>query len=156
MPDTIQPWGYSRGGAIEDILYNSAQPERQPLRPVSVLERRSVELELQLARQWLECQQPVGCTRKSFHFSPVFTGEFCFKICPFQPPAILPISSSLADSRIYFFESNDFVSHKTRNKIFTVSIFLMAMQIYDRFSSLGKKLAIEMASIISTRSVSIL
>ncbi len=36
----------SRDGEIGGVLYNPSEPERQPLRPVLVLERRSVELEL--------------------------------------------------------------------------------------------------------------
>ena len=51
MPNKIQPREYSRGGDMEGVLYNPAESERQPLRSVLVLERRSVELELQLARQ---------------------------------------------------------------------------------------------------------
>lgn len=39
------------GGGMGDISYISAQLEREPVRLVPVLERRSVELELQLARQ---------------------------------------------------------------------------------------------------------
>jgi hypothetical protein len=46
------------------------QRERQPVRRVSLLERRQVELELQLARQRLELQQPGRVARKS-HRSPV-------------------------------------------------------------------------------------
>lgn len=50
-----------------------AKPQRQwqPLRSLSVLERRSVGVELQLARQRLEREQPVCRARKSFHFSPI-------------------------------------------------------------------------------------
>lgn len=52
MPNTIQPRDnllVSKGGGIDGILYISSEPERQPLRSLSVLERWSVELELQLA-----------------------------------------------------------------------------------------------------------
>ncbi len=52
MPNAIQPGDRhltSRGGGIDGILYISSQPEWQPLRSLSVLERWSVELELQLA-----------------------------------------------------------------------------------------------------------
>ena len=41
----------SKDGGVDDILHNSAQPERQPLRAVPHLEWQRVELELQLARQ---------------------------------------------------------------------------------------------------------
>jgi hypothetical protein len=46
----------SRGGGTGGTLYNSSQPERQPLRPVLVLEWWQVELELQLARQRSWCR----------------------------------------------------------------------------------------------------
>lgn len=65
MPNKIQPREYSGGGGTEDILYNPAEPERQPLRPVLVLERRSVELELQLVGQRLQRQQSFGRPRNS-------------------------------------------------------------------------------------------
>jgi hypothetical protein len=59
---------------MEGALYNPSEPERQPLRPVLVLERWQVELELQLARQSVERRQPVCCPRnylisKSRHMS---------------------------------------------------------------------------------------
>lgn len=55
-------------GGSERILYIPSEPRWQPLRLVSVLERRRVELELQLARQRLEFQQSVRGSRKSFYF----------------------------------------------------------------------------------------
>ena len=53
MPNTIQPGEYSMGSDdYEDMLYNTAQPERQSLHALPLLQqRRFVELELQLARQ---------------------------------------------------------------------------------------------------------
>jgi hypothetical protein len=44
-------------------LYNPSEPERQPLRPVLVLERWQVELELQLVGQRVEREQPICCPR---------------------------------------------------------------------------------------------
>src|SRR3989344_6514449 len=101
MPNTIQSPEYSRDSGTEGISHKTPQPERQPLRPVSVLQRRQVELALQLARQRLKCQQSVRGARYSLHFSFTFGGEFslfldCSKgleSCPFQPPSIFPISS---------------------------------------------------------------
>ena len=60
---------------LEDALY-TPQLERQPVRPVHLLQRRVVEPELQLAGQRLEWQQPGG-GRKSPTFSPYLSGEFC-------------------------------------------------------------------------------
>ena len=92
----------------------------------------------------------------SFHFSLVFTmGEFCFKSCPLQPPSILPISSIFSERIIYFLLSNDLTSHKTIKSTLSVSVFLMASLTHGCFSSRDKKVAIEIASIISTKIVSI-
>ena len=77
MPNTIQPKEYSMGSGMEDTLYAS-QLQWQLVCPVSVLERRCVELEQQLAGQRLERQQPCGGARNSLKFSPYFLGEFCF------------------------------------------------------------------------------
>ena len=94
--------------------------------------------------------------RKSFYFSPVFAGEFCFTSCPFQPPSILPISSIFTDRAQYLLLSMDLVSQRIWSKTFSVSNFLMAILTQGSFSSLERKLAIEIASILSTNKVSIL
>src|SRR3989344_5966115 len=111
------------------------QRRRQPLRSLPVLERRQVELELQLARQRLKRQQPGGGVRHSLHFSPdLVLGEFCFKSCPFQPPSILPISSILSERAIYLPSFRDLVSHKTNSNTLSVSDFLMANLSHGCFS----------------------
>jgi hypothetical protein len=95
-------------------------------------------------------------SRNLLHFSFVFVArEFCFTSCPFQPPSILPISSNGTDRAIYFLSSNDFVSHKTIKSILRVSVFLIANLIQGCFSSRERKVAIAIASIISTKIVSI-
>jgi len=92
----------------------------------------------------------------SFHFSLVFmTGEFCFESCPLHPPSILPISSTFTDKARYFLLSIDLVSHNTIRSILSVSAFLIANLTHGCFSSLERKVAIEIASIISTKIVSI-
>jgi len=71
---------------MDGISHISAQPERQPSRALLVSQWRQVGLELQLARQRLECQQSVRGSCNSLHFSPVRfpsidgadLGEFCF------------------------------------------------------------------------------
>jgi hypothetical protein len=87
-------------------------------------------------------------------------GEFCFEscadICPCHPPSIFPISSKGVERAIYFLLSIDFVSHSTMSSIFTVSTFLMASRTHGCFSSFDKKLATDIASIVSTNKVSIL
>lgn len=82
-------------------------------------------------------------------------GEFCFVSCPFQPPSILPTSSSGAERAIYFLSSSDFVSHKIISKIFTVSVFLIASRTYGCFSSRFRNPASEIDSIISINKISI-
>ena len=49
MPNTIQLREYSRGGGIDGISHKTPQPERQLLRPLPLLQRWQMELELQLA-----------------------------------------------------------------------------------------------------------
>jgi hypothetical protein len=55
--------------------------------------------------------------------SPPYLGEFCFVIWPFQPPNILPISSSGADKAAYFLLSKVLVSQSTIKSIFKASSF---------------------------------
>jgi len=96
-----------------------------------------------------------GGVRNSFHFSPVFAGEFCFKSCPFQPPSILPISSSGAETATYFFVSSDFVSQRIKSNIFNTSSLRIASRTHGGFSVFERKLAVATASINATNSVSI-
>lgn len=95
-------------------------------------------------------------SRNSLHFSPVLTtGEFCFMSCPFQPPNIFPASSSLSDRAIYFLSSKDLVSHRIIRSTCRVSIFLIASLTYGCFSVRERKLAADIASMISINNVSI-
>ncbi len=81
-----------------------------------------------------------------FIFSPALVGEFffncsccnCLKICPFQPPSILPISSRGKDRAIYFLLSSDLVSQSTKSNILSVSVFLIANLTQGCFSPLPK------------------
>lgn len=141
--------------AVDQAAF-STQPRcgRQPVCPVPVLHRRSVELERPLARQRLERQQPRGSARNFIHFSPIFSGEFCFVSCPLQPPSILPISFIFIESAIYFLLSSDLLSHSTMSSTFWVSIFLIASRTYGSFSSRERKLAVAVASSDSMKSVS--
>lgn len=76
--------------------------------------------------------------------------------CPFQPPSILPTSSSTSESAIYFFVSSDLVSHRIMQSSFNVSTFLVARRTYGIFSSFDKNAAAEIASMISMNKMSIL
>ena len=151
MPDTIQYWSDTDG-----IAYISAQQQRQSLLPLHLSRwQRQVELELQLARQQSERQESVCGARNSLYFSPRISGvEFCFVSCPFQPPSILPTSSSGKESATYFFVSSDFVSQRTNNKTFRVSSLRMASRTHGCFSVLERNVAEEIASIVSTNRVS--
>lgn len=157
MPNKIQSRDYSRGGGIENILHISVC-ELNGKRNAPYLnedgDRRKLNLNW-FDEDWNDYYRFAG-VRNSSHFSPAFAGEFCFTSCPFQPPSIFPISSKCRDRTIYFLLSSDFVSHKTISKTFNVSNFLMATDTYERFSSFGRKLAIDIDSIISTKRVSIL
>lgn len=85
MPDKIQ-LNFFRQERIKSAVAQAAsctlsQLRWQPQRPLPQLERRQVELELELARQRLEWQQPCGVARKSLYSSPdlFLLGEFYFK-----------------------------------------------------------------------------
>ena len=82
--------------------------------------------------------------------------EFCFIICPNQPPSIRPISLILSEIIKYFLLSSDLVSQSIRNNNFKVSVFLMAVFIYNAFSSLLTYKAPEIISITSIKMLSIL
>jgi len=103
MPNAIQPGEYSMGSEdYEGMLYNTAQSGRLSLHALPLFQRRRfVELELQLARQRSQRQQPLGCARNHLYSFPVLplgeVGEFCFSSWPLQPPRFLPISSIIID-----------------------------------------------------------
>lgn len=82
-------------------------------------------------------------------------GEFCFVSCPFHPPSILPASSNFTERAMYFLSSKDFVSQSTKRSTRRVSAFLIARRTYGCFSPGERKLAADIASIISTNKVSI-
>ena len=78
--------------------------------------------------QWNLEDEIVFLLRKSLYFSVGFLpAEFCFIICPFQPPSILPISSSGLDRLIYFLSSKDLVSQRICKRILRVSTFRKAI-----------------------------
>gem|GEM_PF-1603304 len=119
--------------------------------------------------QWNLDNRIVFRLRNSLHFSFAtrVAGEFCFVCCaracsivrviwPFQPPSILPISSMGSEMAAYFLLSSDFVSQQIIRRIFTVSIFRIAIRTYGCFSVGPRKLAAETASIVSIKRVSIL
>jgi hypothetical protein len=63
---------------MEGTLYNPSEPERQPLRPVLVLERWQVELELQLVGQRVECDQPLSRSRNCLISKSRYLSAFSF------------------------------------------------------------------------------
>lgn len=97
----------------------------------------------------MEQRQSVFVSSQQVFISLLYLGEFCFVICPFQPPNILPISSIIKESRIYFLLSKDLVSQSISNKTFIVSILRIANFIQGCFSVLSKNVAMDIASIIS-------
>ena len=62
----------------------------------------AVELELQLAGQRLQRQQPGSGACNSLHFSPFVGGVLFLELSAPTTTSILPISSSLTDSAMYF------------------------------------------------------
>lgn len=94
----------------------------------------------------------------SLHFfSAYFLAEFCFKFCNWlcQPPSILPTSFSFSERRIYFLSSIDFVSQRIIRNILSVSVFLIANLIQGNFSCSCKNPDVVVASIASTKRLSI-
>ena len=90
-----------------------------------------------------------GLRRNSFHFSPDFlSGEFCFTICPCQPPSCLPAVASDSERTVYFLVSNALISQSIYKRNFRVSSEIMAFLMNGCFSCFSKKLATRMLSIV--------
>ena len=85
-----------------------------------------------------------------------YLGEFCFAICPCQPPAILPTSSILRDKAIYFLLSKDWVSQSIISSILRVSIFRIANWTYVNLFLPERKLAVARVSIVLMKILSTL
>ncbi len=97
-----------------------------------------------------------GLRRNSFHFSPDFgSGEFCFAICPCQPPSCLPATASGSDKRANFLLSNALISQSIYKRNFRVSSEIIAFLINGCFSCFSKKLATKMLSIVCIKYLSI-
>ncbi|OGN13801.1 MAG: hypothetical protein A3J47_01510 [Candidatus Yanofskybacteria bacterium RIFCSPHIGHO2_02_FULL_43_22] len=71
-PNSIQPREYSKGGVTDGMSYGMAQPRQQSQCAVSELERRPVDLELQLARQRLQLQRSSRASSQLAYFHPLF------------------------------------------------------------------------------------
>lgn len=128
IQNKIQPDDFKNlmGGEIDGILYNYRpqwQPERVQCEPRQW--QAKVECQQQQARQQVEWQQSLGFLANLFISLSNYLREFCFNICPFQPPNIFPASSNFIESARYFLLSKDFVSHRINNRTFKVSNFLI-------------------------------
>src|SRR3989344_5420760 len=87
--------------------------------------------------------------RNFFHFSPDFlSGEFCFTICPCQPPSCLPAIESGSDNRVYFLVSSALISHSIYKRNFKVSSEIIAFRTNGCFSCFSKKLATKILSMV--------
>ena len=94
--------------------------------------------------------------RSSFHFSPDFlSGEFCFMICPCQPPSCLPATASDSDRTVNFFVSRALISQRIYKRNFRVSSEIIAFLIKGCFSCFSKKLATKILSIVWMKYLSI-
>lgn len=150
----------SRGGDTEGILHIPTAIRTCSTRTATTMAVGSTPTMTGLTTSGTTMTASRSSSRRSLHFfSGLATREVlfccnCLKICPFQPPSILPISSKGKDSAAYFLLSSDLASHSTISKILRVSVFLIANLTHGCFSSLLKKLAIEMASMISIHKLS--
>ena len=123
MPNAIQPPEYSKGGGIDDILYNIVRNDDGNLNVPYLYDDDS-----QVVVNWNWLDNNFNDSNPALRFatsfiSPPYLGEFCFSSWPLQPPNILPISSSGADKVPYFLLSKDFVCHKTISSILSASNF---------------------------------
>ena len=84
MRNNIQPQAIPKefqGVVVKKAFYTIPQSvERQPVRSLRVLERRQGCLELQLARQRLEQQQPRCLVRKLFISPSQMRGSFVLRV----------------------------------------------------------------------------
>src|SRR3989338_6091231 len=104
-----------------------------------------------------------GLRRNSFHFSPspvllfleTGEGEFCFTICPCQPPSCLPAPANGSDSAVYFLVSKALISQSMYKRNFKVSSEIIAFLTNGCFSCFSKKLATKMLSIVWIKYLSI-
>lgn len=98
----------------------------------------------------------LGPSRNFFHFSPDFlSGEFCFMICPCQPPSCLPATASGSDNAVYFLVSNALISQSIYKRNFRVSREIIAFLTNGCFSCFSKKLATKILSIVWIKYLSI-
>lgn len=105
-------------------------------RGVSRRERLEAELELELSRQWLESELSFPRLRYYLWFSHSILGwEFLFINCRFQPPSILPISSSCSLKWTYFLLSRAVTSHANCKSNFNRSTFEIVFPTSESFSS---------------------
>ena len=140
-----------RSGGMDDVWHNIAAFNRWN-------DERNVNVNRN-DNDWNDSWWFAG-SRNSLHFpAPSFGLEgagFCFRSWPFQPPSILPTSSTFKERAMYFLLSKDLVSQRTIKSIFNASSFRMASRTRGCFSGLGRKPARETASITSTNKTSIL
>lgn len=123
MPNSIQPREYSKGGGTDDILYNIVRNDDGNLNVPYLYDDDS-----QVVVNWNWLDNNFNDNNPALRFatgfvSPPYLGEFCFTNLPFQPPNILPISSSGADKAAYFLLSKLLVSQSTIKSIFSASSF---------------------------------
>ena len=157
MPDSIQSGEYSMGSGIDGASYNS---DGDP----NVLNANRNDDGQWLNANWDHPDNQwndngafaflVPATHS--HFSPRFGGVEFFTSCPFHPPSILPTSSNISESAIYFLVSSDFVSHRIMHSNFNVSTFRVAIRTYGSFSSRERNAAADIVSMISINITSIL
>ena len=151
MPNYIQPREYSRGGGVDGI------PRVSDGNPNLLGVNRNDD------GRWLNAywDNPENRWNRESGFAFVVSqissflsnpylvvGEFCFSSCPFQPPSILPASTSGSDNAIYFFVSMPLISQSKYRRNLRVSREIMALRTNGCFSCFCKKLAIKIFSII--------
>ncbi len=159
MPNTIQPGdSESFDGWWQRRLFahSRSTATRTSSTPIAMtMAVGSTRIGLTLTTTGMTMVRLLGLSRESLYFSPDFSGEFCFTICPYQPPSIFPATAKGSDRAIYFLSSIVFISHAIKRKNLRESNEMIAFFTNGCFSCICKKLAMSMFSIVRKKYLSI-
>lgn len=98
----------------------------------------------------------IACLSEAYLFTfPVYCREVFYESCFIQPPSILPVSSNFSERAIYFFVSNDLISHAIWRKNLSKSSLVTAPFILISLSCRVINAAEKIYSIISRKNKSI-
>src|SRR3989344_3051075 len=157
IPDTIQSREYSRDSGADGFSHIRGERERQPELPVPQHGRQAVGPELELGRERLQPERAFRALRQLAIRGNrrCLAGQLRLVSRRSHPPSILPASLSCSEIRTYFLLSSALISQATCRKNLAMSSFIAARSTYGSFFSLVRKLAMKIASTVSTSEESI-